>query len=67
MFIIKQKQKQINLTINQTDKITKEKTAVQLDFDQVLCTSLLWYILKTKRTEKEIFKLDFLGILLVIV
>lgn len=47
------KQKQINLAIDQTD-ITKEKTTeIQVDFDQVLCTSLVKYILKTKGTKKE--------------
>lgn len=47
------KQKQINLAIDQTD-ITKEKiTEIQVDFDQVLCTSLVKYILKTKGTKKE--------------
>ena len=47
------KQKQINLAIDQTD-ITKEKiTEIQVDFDQVLCTSLEKYILKTNGTKKE--------------
>ena len=47
------KQKQINLTIDQTD-ITKEKIIeIQVDFEQVLCTSLVKYIPKTNGTKKE--------------